>query len=131
MAINKTFLNIALVLSMSIPILMTAGCAEINPLDAPQKVLNNPLGTDLIRIGMTKQQVTSIWGKPDQVNNLKPADEWQTPREEWVYMGRYTKVPINKSYLFKTKYLVFDGNNLVCVGDKSQYKVAGPEKFEL
>ena len=107
-----------------IPFICLAGCAEFNPFEAPAEVLRHPLGTEPINIGMTKDEVIAKWGKPDQINQLEATDEWKTPREEWVYVGRYSKVPLDRSYLFKTKYLVFDGSNLVYFGDESQYKGA-------
>lgn len=97
-----------------------SGCAEINPFQAPAEVLKHPLGTDPIRVGMTKQEIQQKWGRPDQINQLPAGDEWKTPREEWVYLGRYSKIPIDKNYLSKTRYLIFDGNNLVCIGTESQ-----------
>lgn len=101
-------------------LICAGGCAEFNIFEAPAEVLKHPLGTDPLRVGMTKDEVVSIWGKPDQINMLKSGDEWATPREEWVYIGRYSKIPIDRSYFFKTKYLIFDGNNLVCFGNESQ-----------
>jgi hypothetical protein len=124
---NKLLFRLFLTAGILVTMHAVSGCAGINPLDAPKTIIENPLGTDSIRVGMSKERVTSIWGKPDQINMLKPADEWQTAREEWVYKGRYTKIPLNRSYLFKDKYLIFDGNNLVCVGDETQCK-ADPEE---
>lgn len=95
-----------------------AGCAEFNPLEAPAEVLKHPLGTDPLRIGMTKNEIIEKWGEPGQVSPLSSGDEWQTPREEWTYVGRYTKIPIDRSYIFKTKYLIFDGNNLVSISNE-------------
>ncbi|MEE8359727.1 MAG: hypothetical protein V3S04_02225 [Candidatus Omnitrophota bacterium] len=137
MATNRSYRSSPLVLialGLIMPLLIVSGCATgiagINPLDAPKTILDNPLGTDLIRIGMSKQQVTDIWSKPDQINRLASTDEWQTPKEEWVYKGRYTKIPLDKSYMFKTKYLIFDGNNLVCVGDESKCKLPDSERIK-
>jgi len=104
-------------------LLLLAGCAEFNPLDLPKKIIEKPLGTDPIHIGMTKDAVRDKWGEPDQINRLESTDQWKMDTEEWVYLGRYTKIPIDKSYIFNTKYLVFDGNNVVCVGDKSKCNV--------
>ena len=115
MGISKSSLII-----FAIAVIFLSGCAEINLFQAPSEVLKHPLGTDPIKVGMSKDQVTSIWGEPDQINALEPADEWQTPREEWVYKGRYSKIPVDRSYLFKSKYLIFDGKSLVCIGNESQ-----------
>lgn len=114
-------ITIILIFLFIVPIYI-AGCAEINLFQTPTEVLKHPLGTDPVRVGMTKDEIISIWGEPDQINQLEPTDEWKTPREEWAYLGRYSKIPIDKSYLFKTKYLIFDGNNLVSVGDESAVK---------
>ncbi len=112
-------------------LLCLTGCAELNLFDTPEQVLNNPLGTDPIKRGMSKEEVISIWGNPDQMNRLDSSDEWQTLKEEWVYVGRYSKIPLNKSYLFKTRYLIFDGNNLVSIGNESQRKAVKSEKLNL
>ncbi|MFH1753347.1 MAG: hypothetical protein ABH875_04110 [Candidatus Omnitrophota bacterium] len=130
MATSRLLWSIGLTMCLIGCLALASGCAGINPLDAPKTILNNPLGTETIRIGMTKEQVTSEWGKPDQINQLTPADEWQTLREEWVYKGRYTKIPLNKSYMFKTKYLIFDGNNLTCIGGESKCKLPDSERIK-
>jgi len=95
-----------------------SGCAELNLLSAPKEVLSHPLGSDPIKLGMSMDEVIGIWGEPDQVNQLSPTDEWNTPRVEWVYIGRYSKIPLDKSYLFKTKTFVFDGKHLVSIRDE-------------
>ena len=41
-----------------------SGCAAIT-VPTPEDVMKTPLGTESVKIGMTKQQVESIWGKPD------------------------------------------------------------------
>ena len=114
--------KILFIFALSALSICIAGCAELNLLEAPAEVIKHPLGTDPIRVGMTKEEVISKWGQPNQVNHLEPSDEWNMPREEWVYMGRYSKIPIDRSYLSKTKYLIFDGNNLVYIEDKPQGK---------
>ncbi len=108
-------------------IIFLNGCAEIKPFEAPSQVLKHPLGTDPITIGMTKEKVESLWGVPDQINKLGFADQWGTPKEEWIYKGRYSKIPINKGYFYKSKYLYFDGNILTSFGDEPQ-KETTPEK---
>lgn len=125
MAISKNIYILFSLVVLAVSSALLAGCAGIDPFDAPKEIMKNPLGSSPLRIGMSKDQVKSIWGEPDQINALEPADEWQTPRAEWVYLGRYTKIPLDKSYLFKSKYLIFDGDNLVCVGDESQCKATG------
>lgn len=128
MATDRDYMRLALSSLLVIASLSLSGCGEFNILDTPQQIIKKPLGTDAIKVGMTKNQVTSIWGKPDQINKLKASDEWQTPKEEWVYIGRYSKIPLDRSYLFKTKYLIFDGNNVVSIGDETQYKATEKEE---
>ncbi len=127
MAINKRFIKLAL---FFIPSLCLAGCAEFNIFETPTEILKHPLGTDPISVGMTKDEISDKWGQPDQISQLEPADEWKTPREKWVYRGRYSKVPLDRSYLFKTKYLIFDGNNLVSIGNEPQEELTKSEKTE-
>jgi len=127
---NKRAERLFAVFFLSIPIIFIAGCAEINLFEAPSEVLKHPLGTDPIRVGMTKDEIIDKWGGPDQINHLEPADEWKISREEWVYIGRYSKIPLDRSYLFKTKYLIFDGDNLVSIGDESQCKAAKLKETE-
>ena len=57
------FLMLALLASLS-------GCAEIHPFETPSEVLKHPLGTDPIRLGMTKEEVKGLWGQPDKANKL-------------------------------------------------------------
>ena len=113
-------INNKVIILLAFFVLSVTGCAEINLFEAPTQVLKHPLGTDPIKIGMSKDEVVSMWGRPDQINNLEPTDEWRTSREEWVYIGRYSKIPVDKNYLSKTKYLIFDGKHLACIGDESQ-----------
>ena len=79
----------------------------------PEQVLTNPLGTDSLKIGMTKEQVKSLLGEPDTINPIESSkDVLKTVREEWVYQGRYTDVPVKVDYFGKTLILSFDGDNL-------------------
>ncbi len=95
------------------------GCAEINPFEAPGKVIRHPLGTESIKIGMSKEEVISKWRKPDIINELGTTDASGTQREVWVYKARrLTPVPIDAGYLYKNKYLYFDGNNLTRISDE-------------
>ncbi len=108
-------------------LLFLQGCADniagINPLDVPAQVIQHPLGTNLVKVGMHKNEVVSIWSEPDQINRLESIDQWQTPREEWVYIAQYSKIiPIDKEYIARNKYLVFDGSTLVSISDKSRLK---------
>ena len=93
-----------------ISLMLLSGCAEIQPFEAPREILKHPLGTDPIRLGMAKEEIKKIWGAPDQINKMGMADQWGTPKEEWIYESRYSKIPINKGYFQKTKYLYFQGD---------------------
>ncbi|MFC1577057.1 outer membrane protein assembly factor BamE [Candidatus Omnitrophota bacterium] len=93
------------------------GCAGIEP-PTPDEVLRHPLGTDTIKVGMTKNQVREIWGEPDEVNDIDNDKRWKGPREEWVYRGQYSAIPFDAGYLSKTKHLYFDGNNLTNIAAK-------------
>lgn len=98
---------------------LISGCAEINPFETPKEVLSHPLGTESIRVGMTKQEVISKWGEPDIVNTLPSKDASGSQGEEWVYKARrYTPVPLDAGYLNKNKYIYFDGNNLTRISDE-------------
>jgi len=107
-------------LAIIVSLLLLPGCAEIQPFEAPAKILKQPLGTDPIRLGMVKEEVKKIWGPPAQVNKMGMADQWGTPKEEWIYKSRHSKIPINKGYLKKTKYLYFEGDVLTSFGEEPE-----------
>lgn len=96
---------------ISILFLSLTGCADIT-LPTPKDIIKHPLGTDSVKIGMTKGKVMEMWGDPDQINYVEDKEKWSGAREEWVYMGRYSIIPIDKDYLSRTKKLYFDGENL-------------------
>ncbi len=92
--------------------LSMAGCAGIQPPN-PVEVLKHPLGAGSLKMGMSKEEVESRLGKPDEVNQVEDSSIGKGSREEWVYRGKYgALVPIDAGYLSKTKRLYFDGNNL-------------------
>ena len=96
-----------------------SGCAEIDPFEAPGEVIRHPLGSESIRVGMSKEEVMSKWGEPDIVNTLPVKDVSGSQGEEWVYKARrYAPIPLDAGYLHKNKYLYFDGNNLTLINDK-------------
>lgn len=78
----------------------------------PEDIIKRPIGTDSVKIGMTKDKVKELWGDPDQVNYVTDEKRWGGAREEWVYRGRYSSLPVDAGYLSKTKKLYFDGKNL-------------------
>ena len=92
------------------------GCSAIE-VPNPDDVISHPLGTESIKIGMTKQQVESIWGKPNDVKIVENKEKWQTTREVWTYRAQYGNIPVDAGYLSKTKKLYFDGNNLTEIGE--------------
>lgn len=88
------------------------GCAGIEP-PTPDKLLTHPIGTGPLHLGMTKDEVKGAWGDPDLVQGISSSkDMGSTVREEWIYYGRITNLPINCGYLSKTVHLSFDGNSL-------------------
>ena len=95
---------------LAVMAVMVSGCAEIEPPN-PGRLLTKPLGEIPVRVGMTKDEIISQWGEPD----LK---DTSSDREEWVYRGRYSGLPIDRGYLSKTKHLYFDGDYLVGFDDK-------------
>ena len=117
MAKVKYTVLIAMVISVLELILL--GCAEIDPFETPGQVIRHPLGTESIRVGMTKNEVISYWGEPDLVNPLPTTDASNSQGEEWVYKAsKYTPVPIDKGYLNSNKYLYFDGKNLTKISNE-------------
>ena len=95
---------------------LLCGCSAIE-VPNPTDVINHPLGTESIKIGMTKHQVESIWGKPDSVNTVENKEKWQGSREVWIYRAQYGNIPVDAGYLSKTKKLYFDGDNLTEIGE--------------
>jgi hypothetical protein len=87
------------------------GCAEIKPPTA-KEILREPLGPSPMRIGMTKEKVRSIWGKPDIIKLLGESNQGMI-KEEWIYRGRYPSLPVNVDYLSETQHLFFDGKHLI------------------
>lgn len=108
---RTTFWFSLLVFSTSI-----LGCAGIMP-PSPDDVVSHPLGTESVKIGMTKAQVEGLWGKPDDLTTVEDKDKWKGSREVWVYRAQYTAIPVDAGYLSKTKKLYFDGDNLTNIGE--------------
>jgi hypothetical protein len=96
---------------------LTSGCAGIEP-PLPDDVIRHPLGTESVKIGMTKHEVESLWGKPDEISNVEDKEKWKGAREVWVYRAKYNVLPVNAGYLSKTKRLYFDGDNLTTIEDE-------------
>ena len=83
----------------------------------PQDVVKHPFGTESIKVGMTKQQVEALWGKPSQVKIAENKEKWHGEREVWIYRAQYGNIPVDAGYLSNTKKLYFDGNNLTEIGE--------------
>ena len=94
----------------------TYGCSAIQVPNA-EDVISHPLGTESIKIGMSKQQVESIWGRPNDVRMVENKEKWQGTREVWIYRAQYGSIPVDAGYLSKTKKPYFDGNNLTEIGE--------------
>lgn len=110
----KVFRNFAVV-SIGIASVVLTGCAAIVPPN-PDDVVRHPFGTEAVKVGMTKNEVESLWGKPDDVSVAEDKEKWKGPREVWVYHGQYSAIPVDAGYLSKTKKLYFDGDNLTNIG---------------
>ncbi|MDD3905064.1 MAG: outer membrane protein assembly factor BamE [Candidatus Omnitrophica bacterium] len=93
-----------------------SGCSAI-VLPNPEDVVKHPLGTESIKVGMTKEQVEDIWGRPSQVKTVEDKAKWQGSREVWIYRAQYGSIPVDAGYLSSTKKLYFDGNNLTEIGE--------------
>jgi len=105
-----------LCLLISAGLLALTSCADVMP-PTPQKIIQTPIGTSSVKIGMTKDQVVDLWGEPDAKRMVEESDKWSGPREEWLYRGRYQGLPVDAGYLSKTKKLYFDGDNLTNITD--------------
>ncbi|MCX5678189.1 MAG: hypothetical protein NTY76_03675 [Candidatus Omnitrophica bacterium] len=90
---------------------LLCGCSTLM-IPNPNEIIKKPLGTESVKIGMTKNQVESIWGKPDQVTTVENKKKWSSPREVWTYNAQYGVIPVDAGYLSKTQKLYFDGENL-------------------
>ncbi|MDP8257987.1 MAG: hypothetical protein P9L90_00990 [Candidatus Aadella gelida] len=95
---------------IAIMAVICSGCAEV---DVPRTsdLFEDPLGKGSVKIGMTQDQVISIYGVADTKRTVV-SGEWNGKREEWFYEARYSALPVNAGYLAKDIYLYFDGKNL-------------------
>ena len=97
--------------------LVLCGCADTEMPTAKQ-ALERPFGTgDPFTKGTTKAEVLDAWGQPAHINFLG-VDELGNTREEWLYKGWISGIPIDQEYLSRNKHLFFEGDNMVrCVTD--------------
>jgi len=103
-----------LFLSLALLSLVFYGCSAVT-VPNPEEVLSTPLGTESVKIGMSKNQVESLWGKPDSTRIVEDPKRWQSPREVWTYNSRMSGMSINAGYLTNTRALYFDGDNLTSI----------------
>lgn len=106
---NKGFMVFIAVFVLAI---VTCGCSMLESIPNPEEVIKYPLGKTTLRIGMTKQEVESKWGKPDSISTVENKKRWPDPREMWVYHPQTSSIPIDADYLSQTRKLYFDGNYL-------------------
>ena len=112
---DKLTKNVSIMLFLAI-IPLICGCNTLT-IPSPDEIIRKPLGTESVRIGMTKYQVESLWGKPDQINTVENKQKLSTPREVWTYNAHYGSIPVDAGYLSKTQKLYFDGENLTEISD--------------
>jgi len=93
-----------------------AGCAGIEP-PTPDDMVRQPLGESSLKVGMSKTEVESLWGKPDEIRTVEDKEKWKGSRELWVYRAQFGAIPVDVDYLSKTKKLYFDGDNLTNIED--------------
>ncbi len=112
---NSLIKNAFIVLIISLMPTM-CGCSTL-AIPNPDEIIKKPLGTEAIRIGMTKDQIISLWGKPDHITTTENKQKWSAPREAWTYTAHYGSIPVDAGYLSKTQRLYFDGDNLTEISD--------------
>lgn len=105
----KTFVLIVIVLFSS----ALTGCSDM-PVPKADNILTSSTS---IKIGMSKDQVTSVYGEPDS-KRMVVAKEWGGYREEWFYKARYSGLPVGTDYLVNDVFLYFDGENLTNISQK-------------
>ena len=90
--------------------LVIAGCSGMEA-PTPKDIIKNPIGPNAVKVGMSKQEVASIYGEPNSKRTVSSTD-WGGEREEWFYHGRMSGLPVGADYLANDLYLYFDGDNL-------------------
>ncbi|MDD5136074.1 MAG: outer membrane protein assembly factor BamE [Candidatus Omnitrophica bacterium] len=105
-----------LMVTMILAAALVGGCSAII-IPNPGDVVKHPLGTESIKVGMTKEQVEALWGRPSQVKIAEAREKWRGEREVWIYRAQYGSIPVDAGYLSNTKKLYFDGNNLTEIGE--------------
>ncbi|MDD4202834.1 MAG: outer membrane protein assembly factor BamE [Candidatus Omnitrophica bacterium] len=108
-------MKIIIVLCLLFPVLLCGCFIEEEMVPTPKKIVDNPLGTKKVRIGMTKEEVSYIWGDPTQVYFEDVKDMGN--REVWQYNRRSDLIPVGGTFIDKNLYLYFDGKNLTKISD--------------
>ena len=106
---KKSFM---VLISVFVLAIFANGCSMLESIPSPGEVMKYPLGKSTLRVGMTKQEVESKWGKPDSISTVEDKKRWPDPREMWVYNPQTSSIPIDADYLSKTRKIYFDGNYL-------------------
>lgn len=97
-------------------VLILSGCADIVP--KPNDIVQNPIGPHAVKIGMTQQEVSSIYGDPDIKSNVRSTEWGGGAREEWFYHARISALPVGSDYLTNDLYLYFDSGRLTNISKK-------------
>lgn len=98
---------------LTVMFLSVAGCALFHSTNPGETIITHPIGTDSIKVGMTKEQVKSLIGEPDAVvYKGRTKDILSSGIEEWTYRSRYSDMPLKADFFGKTLILTFDGENL-------------------
>lgn len=101
---------------VTVACMLLCGCAGIE-VPTPEEIISHPIGTESIKIGMTRAQVEALWGKPDEVRMVEDKEKWNGAREMWVYRAQYGAIPVDAGYFSKSKRLYFDGDHLTNIGE--------------
>lgn len=93
------------------------GCAEITP-RTPRDVVIQPMSGSMLELGMSQDEVRSVYGNPTSVQ-IVSLRGWMSDREEWFYEGRYKELPLGTGFLRDDLYLYFDENSLTNISRES------------
>ena len=98
-----------------------AGCADMN-VPTPKQILQNPIGPNSAKIGMSKTQVLHLYGEP-AFKGVVTSKDWGETREEWFYEAQMSGLPVNSENLSEDMYLYFDGDSLTNISNRSMATV--------
>jgi len=99
-------------ISLIILVISISGCSVLE-VPKPDDIIKSPLGSSSVKIGMTQNEVISLYGDPN-IKSMVKSPEWgEKEREEWFYKARLDVIPLGgANYLTEDVYLYFDGDNL-------------------